>query len=120
MMFAIWILNHQNKIPIVFHNGSTYEYHFMITELAKWLKGEFKRFGKNTEKYITFAVWIKNQKGQKHEIKFIDSFRFMSSSLSSRVDNLPDGLIMTNVSLRKKWSFPLRISPVNVTKSAVS
>ena len=27
-----------------------------------------------------------------HKIKFVDSFRFMSSSLSNLVDNLSDGL----------------------------
>ena len=48
--------------------------------------------GENTEKYITFSVPIKrgldNGKSITYKIKFIDSFRFMSSSLSSLVDNL--------------------------------
>ena len=60
--------------------------------------------GKNTEKYITFSVSIKkeitktdkdgNDKIMKisYKIKFIDSFRFMSSSLSSLADNLSEGL----------------------------
>ena len=52
--------------------------------------------GENTEKYITFSVPIKkeldNDKSVSYIIKFIDSFRFMSSSLSSLVDNLPEGL----------------------------
>ena len=38
------------KIPIVFHNGSTYDYHFVIKQLAKESKGEFKCLGENTEK----------------------------------------------------------------------
>ena len=58
----------------------------------------------NTEKYITFSVPIKRQitkidKDGNDEIvnlsckiKFIDSFRSMSSSLSNLVDNLSEGL----------------------------
>ena len=46
------------EIPVVFHNGSTYDYHFIIKELAKEFKGEMKCLGKNTEKYITFSVPI--------------------------------------------------------------
>ena len=41
-------------IPIIFHNGSTYEYHFIIKEPAKEFKGEFECLGENTDKYITF------------------------------------------------------------------
>ena len=31
------------EIPIVFHNGSTYDYHFIIKNLAKEVKGKFER-----------------------------------------------------------------------------
>ena len=87
------------EIPIVFHNGSTYDYHFTIKELAKEFDGNFKYLGKNTEKYITFSVPIKKEIKNKntiieitYKIKFIDSFRFMSTSLSKLVDNLSEGL----------------------------
>ena len=82
------------EIPVVFHNGSNYDYHFIIKELAEESEGEFEYLGENTEKYITFSVPIKkeiikkdndgNDKTTKisYKIKFIDSFRFMSSSLS--------------------------------------
>ena len=42
------------EIPVVFHNGSTYDYHFIIKQLAIEFKGEFECLGENTEKYITF------------------------------------------------------------------
>ena len=42
------------EIPIVFHNGSTYDYHFIIKELAEEFEGEFEYLGENTEKYTTF------------------------------------------------------------------
>ena len=51
-------------------------------------------FGENAEKYITFSVPIKkeldNTKTITYKLKFIDSFRFMSTSLSSLVDNLSE------------------------------
>ena len=30
------------EIPIVFHNGSTYDYHFIIKELVKEFEGNFE------------------------------------------------------------------------------
>ena len=50
------------EIPIVFHNGSTYDYHFIIKKLAEEFKGEFECLGENTEKYITFSVPLKKRK----------------------------------------------------------
>ena len=46
-------------IPVVFHNGSTYDYHFIIKQIAREFKGNFECLGENTEKYITFSVPIK-------------------------------------------------------------
>ena len=84
-------------IPVVFHNGSTYDYHFIIKELAKEFEGNFECLGENTEKYITLSVPIKKKIENKdleitYKIKFIDSYRFMSSSLSKLVDNLSEGI----------------------------
>ena len=84
------------EIPVVFHNGSKYDYPFIIKELAEELEGQFECLVENGEKYITFSVPIKkgfdNGKSITYKIKFIDSFRFMSSSLSSLVDNLSERL----------------------------
>ena len=85
------------EIPVVFHNGSTYDYHFIIKELVKEFEGNFDCLGENTEKYITFSVPLKKKIENKNleitfKIKFIDSFRFMSSSLSKLVDNLSEGI----------------------------
>ena len=46
------------EIPIVFHNGSSYDYHFIIEQLAKEFKGNFDYLGENTEKYSTFSAPI--------------------------------------------------------------
>ena len=85
------------EIPVVFHNGSTYDYHFIIKELVKEFDDNFECLGENTEKYITFSVPIKKMIENKdieitYKIKFINSYRFMSSSLSKLVDNLSEGI----------------------------
>ena len=92
------------EIPLVFHNGSTYDYHFIIKELAEEFEGEFECLGENTEKYITFSVPIKKETTKKdkngndkitkisYKIKCIDSCRFMSTSLSNLVSNLYEEL----------------------------
>ena len=85
------------EIPIIFHNGSTYDYHFIIKELVKEFEGNFECLGENTEKYITFSVPIKKRIENKdmeitYKIKFIDSFRFMATSLSKLVNNLTEGI----------------------------
>ena len=101
------------KILVVFHNGSTYDYHFIIKQLAREFKYYLECLGENTEKCITFSVPIKkvlendhdndndsdndsdndkkNGKGKKakiitYRLRFIDSCRFMQDSLSNLVD----------------------------------
>ena len=80
------------EIPVVFHNRSTYDYHFTIKQLAEEFKGQFECLGENTEKYITCSVPIKkeHEKGKliTYKIKFIYSYRFMQSKLSDLADNL--------------------------------
>ena len=59
------ICNLRNKIPkeipVVFHNGFTYDYHFIIKELAEEFEGQFECLGEYTKKYITFLVPIKKE-----------------------------------------------------------
>ena len=82
------------EIPVKIHNGSTYDYHFIIKELAEEFKGQFECLGENTEKYITFSVPINkehdNDKTITYKIKFIDNYRFIQSKLSHLVDNLSE------------------------------
>ena len=49
------------EIPVVFHYGSTYYYHFIIKEPAQEFKEQFECLGENTEKYITFSVPSKKE-----------------------------------------------------------
>ena len=86
------------EIPTVFHHGSTYKYHFISKQLGEEFEGNFHCLGENTEKYITFSVPVyketdndnDNNKIIIYRLKFIDSFRFISTSLSSLVDNLSE------------------------------
>ena len=85
------------EIPVVFHNGSTYDYHFIIKELVKEFDGNFECLGEKTEKYITFSAPIKKEIKNKdieitYKIKFIDSYRFMAMPLSKLIDNLSEGI----------------------------
>ena len=42
--------NTQSEIPVAFHNGSNYDYHFIIKGLAKEFEGNFDCLGENKEK----------------------------------------------------------------------
>ena len=76
------------EIPVLFHNGSVYDYHFIIKYLGR---GNFECLGENTEKYFSFTVPFKkviNDEEIKYRIRISDSCRFMQDSLSNLVDNL--------------------------------
>ena len=58
------------EIPVVFDNGSKYEYHFIIKELAEKFEEKFECLGENTEKCISsfqclvdnLPEWLHNDK----------------------------------------------------------
>ena len=60
---------------VVFHNGSIYDYKFIIKDLPKELESQFECLGENTENYVTFSVLIKkeldNRKTITCKIKFL-------------------------------------------------
>ena len=84
-------------IPIVLHNLSRYDAHLFIRELGKKFdKGKIDVIAENKEKYISFSVdvvvdesvdWGK-VKEKKIKLRFIDSMRFMASTLDSLTNNL--------------------------------
>ena len=53
--------NVPNEIPAVFHNGSNYDYHFIIKELANEFEGQFECLEENKEKHKTFSLPIKKE-----------------------------------------------------------
>ena len=72
----IWNLRYKvpKKVSVVFHNGSTYDYHFIIKQLAEDFEGQFECLGENAEKYITFSSKEDdNSKKIAYKLKFIDA-----------------------------------------------
>ena len=94
--------NVTKKLPIVVLNGSNYDYHFIINELAEEFQKQFTCLGDNTEEYITLTVPIEKEvtridknekeitKNISYILQFIDSTRFVASSLSNLINNLSE------------------------------
>ena len=88
-----------NYILVIFHNLAGYDAHLFIKELAKYTTN-IGVIAKNAENYISFSIKVEvdkyidkagNEKSKELELRFIDSFKFMSSSLGSLVNNLAKG-----------------------------
>ncbi|KAK5648360.1 hypothetical protein RI129_003252 [Pyrocoelia pectoralis] len=95
-------------ISVVFHNLSGYDSHFIILELAKGFPGQVKLLPLNKEKYISFTKLVDNTKIQ---YRFIESFRFMSSSLdklSSYLENEKKTITRLNCSSDHEFNLLVR------------
>ena len=97
------LCNLRYKIPsyisVVFHNLFGYDAHLFIRELGGHAS-DMEVIAKNREDYISFSIKVpvdsyidKNgeEKDKLIELRFIDSFKFMSSSLDSLTKNLVRG-----------------------------
>ncbi|CAH0562961.1 unnamed protein product [Brassicogethes aeneus] len=74
-------------IPIIFHNLSNYDSHFLIKELLNQYEGHLSILPSTKEKYISFSKFVKEANIY---LRFIDSFRFLPESLdtlSSQLEN---------------------------------
>ena len=91
-------------IPVIFHNLQGYDAHLFIKQLNR-IKGDFTCIPSTEEKYISFSKKVKvdeyqNKDGKtislNFELRFIDSFKFLQTSLANLVANLhPDDFINT-------------------------
>ena len=91
-------------LPVIFHNLQGYDAHLFIKQLAK-LEGKLDCIPSTEEKYISFSKHIKvgefkdvggNVFPVTFEIRFIDSFKFLQTSLANLVSNLsPNDFINT-------------------------
>ena len=85
-------------IPVVFHSLSGYDAHLFIKKLGRHSRDTMMGvIAKNKEDYISFSVGVAvdkyphkegNEKEKLIELRFIDSFKFMVSSLDSLTRNL--------------------------------
>ena len=86
--------------PVFFHNLFNYDIHLFVTALNK-KQGKIKCIPNTEERYISLSLEIpvgKNEKGKviKHEIKFLDSYKFMASPLDALVGNLEKRSVGSN------------------------
>ena len=86
-----------NFTLVVFHNLSGYDSHLFIKDLG-FSQGNIDCIPNNEERYISFTERIQvgsyttkegETKPLHHKIRFIDSFKFMGTSLDNLVNNLP-------------------------------
>jgi hypothetical protein len=77
-----------DKIPVFFHNLKGYDSHFIIKYLTDEHFKQCKIIPINMEKFISFSL---------DKIQLLDSYQFLSESLSKLVDNLKNS----------KYSFPI-------------
>ena len=86
-----------NIIPVIFYCLKGYDSHHLMQKIGQFKKN-IRVIPNNMEKYISFSIgttkkeWDKKSKSmverERFNLRFIDSFQFMSSSLSSLVNNL--------------------------------
>lgn len=85
------------EILLIIHNGSNYNFHLIIKHFTvdKFGKSSFKYLGENTQKYSRFSFSVERLKMKikkkqlkkktgrciKYQMKYIDSFRSMATSL---------------------------------------
>ena len=91
MLCIAYVIKNIAYLKKLDQNGSKYNNHFIINELAEEFKKQFTCFGENTEKYITFTVPIEKgatrfdkngeeiTKNISYILRFVNSPRFMAS-----------------------------------------
>ena len=105
-------------LPVVFHNLQGYDSHLFIKQLAK-VSGVLSCIPSTEEKYISFSKKIKVgeyfsiKKGKpfpiNFEIRFIDSYKFLQTSLANLVSNLqPSGFKNLNRVIKENTSLLTR------------
>ena len=88
-----------NFIPFLFHNFSNYDCHMFFKKLVdkKKEKVDFNIIPKTNEEYITVTYGC---------IRFVDSYRFLSSGLDSLVKNLDeDDFKILKKEIPDKWQY---------------
>ena len=104
-------------LPVIFHNLQGYDAHLFIKQLAR-LEGKLDCIPSTEEKYISFSKTIKvgeytdSSKSVfpiNFEIRFLDSFKFLQTSLANLVSNLsPEDLHCTKHVFKKNTNLLTR------------
>ena len=69
-------------IPVIFHNLKNFDSHLLCLSIGLLKNYEIKCIPQTMEKYISSSIG---------NLRFIDSFAFLPSSLDKLVDNLAQG-----------------------------
>ena len=104
-------------LPVIFHNLQGYDAHLFIKQLAR-LEGKLDCIPSTEEKYISFSKTIKVGEYKDYsesvfdinfEIRFLDSFKFLQTSLANLVSNLsPDDFHNTKHAFKSNTSLLTR------------
>ena len=70
---------HPNFIPVIFHNLKGFDGHILCQALGYFKDHEINCIAQNTEKYVSFSLG---------NLRFIDSYQFLGSSLETLVEML--------------------------------
>ncbi|XP_058980338.1 uncharacterized protein LOC131803264 [Musca domestica] len=90
-------------IPIFFHNFSEYDCHLFVKELLTTIEGNTTIIPLTKEKYISLSHTVNMNPYDRHktfEYRFLDSIRFMASSLDALDSYCTDG----DMSIRKHFT----------------
>ena len=99
-------------VPVFFHNLSGYDAHLFVKNLNSMGEGNIDCIPNTEEKYISFSKSIQDEEGKlKYKLRFLDSFKFMASSLDKLVNNLKPEQFESlkkhfDVNLLRKGVFP--------------
>lgn len=74
-------------VPIFFHNLAGYDSHLFIRQLGE-LSGRIQVIAKNKENYISFTKFFQINNEAIIPVRFVDSFKFLGTSLEKLVANL--------------------------------
>ena len=86
------------KIPVIFHNLKNYDGHLIVQELGKYVgKKRISVIAKDMEKYMTFSIG---------KLQFLDSYNFLSASLSSLAKTLTSFKYVDDPLLQMKGVYP--------------
>lgn len=89
---SICNINYRNPkfLPVFFHNLSGYDAHLFIKEFGND-PGNINMIPHTEEKYISFSKsikYVKDEEPKYFSMRFVDSFKFLSSSLETLAGNL--------------------------------
>lgn len=74
-------------VPIFFHNLSGYDCHLFIKQLGE-LPGTIKIIPKTKENYVSFTKFVRVNEEEYFQLRFVDSFKFLSTSLNKLAQTL--------------------------------